>query len=78
MLEVLNSVKLLFFMPATNARAIFSLIKIFFRNSTTGNRSTYHIILNVHCGKSDQPNVVEVTKYFRGSNLEGLQVFGRF
>ena len=69
--EMLELAKLLSVMPATNAITIISAmkhIKTFCRITTTENRLNHHIILHVHWGRTDQPNMEEVAKDFKSGN----------
>lgn len=47
-------------------------IKTLFRNTTTENWLNNCIILYVHFGTADQPNMIEVIKDFKGSNQARL------
>ena len=74
--KVLKLAKLLLILPGT-----FSAMKHigpFLRNTTVRNRLNHHIILNVHCGMTNQPNVVEFARDFKVGNQARSQVFRRF
>ena len=74
--KVLKLAKLLLILPET-----FSAMKHidpFLRNTTVRNRLNHHIILNVHFGMTNQPNVVEFARDFKVGNQARSQVFRRF
>ena len=49
-----------------------NLLKTFFRNTPIEERLNRHIILQIHYGKTNQPNMVEVVKDFKGGNQTEL------
>ena len=53
-------------------------IKTFFRNTTIGDRLNHYIAIHIHCGKTDQHNMVELAGNFKDGNQARLQVFGNF
>ena len=47
----------------------------FFRNIATESELNHYIILRVHWGETDQPNMIEMVKYFKVGNHARLQIF---
>ena len=81
--EVTKIRKLLLDLAATNAASERSFsamkrIKVYLRNTISGNQLNHSMLLHVHCKKTDQPNMIEIAKEFVGDNQARLPTFGRF
>ena len=81
--EVTKLAELLLVLPVTNAvseRSFSAMkrIKTYLKNTTSGNRLNHSMLLHVHCKKTDQLNMIEITKGFVGDNQARLRTFGRF
>ena len=63
--EVTKIKKLLLVLTATNAASERSFsamkrIKMYLRNTTSGNQLNHPMLLHVHCKKTDQLNMIEI------------------
>ena len=81
--EVTKLAKLLLGLVATNVTSERSFsamkrIKMYLRSTRSGNRLNQCMLLDIHCKKTDQLDMIEIAKEFVGDNQAKLQTCDRF